>query len=174
MMAVTDLAEVSTGLRPRSRADYEDFLYREAALLDEWRLEGWLSLFTPDSVYEVPTMGIGLEAGPDSTLFYIADDYRRLRHRVVRLNKPTAHAEWPQSTTVRAIHNVRIVGVEDRGVHVACTFTTYRSKHNVTDTYIGHGHYWLVEMNGEVRIRTKRVLLGMNSLQPHGKVSIIL
>ena len=49
MMAVTDLAEVSTGLRPRSRADYEDFLYREAALLDEWRLEEWLSLFTPDS-----------------------------------------------------------------------------------------------------------------------------
>jgi len=174
MMAVKDVAEVQARVNPRTRADYEDFLYREAALLDEWRLEEWLALFTPDTVYEVPTMGQGLKAGPDSTLFYIADDYRRLRHRVVRLNKPTAHAEWPHSTTTRAVHNVRIVGVEDRGVHVACTFTIYRSKHNVTDTYIGTAHYWLVEVDGETRIRAKRVLLGMDSLQPHGKVSIIL
>lgn len=173
-MAVKELAEIRAGVLPRSRADYEDFLYREAALLDEWRLEEWLALFTPDSVYEVPTMGKGLEACPNNTLFYIADDYRRLCHRVVRLDKPTAHAEWPHSTTVRAVHNVRIVDVEDSGVHVACTFTTYRSKHNVTDTYIGHAHYWLVEVEGEIRIRAKRVLLGMNSLQPHGKVSIIL
>ena len=173
-MTVKDLVDVPPEVQPRTRADYEDFLYREAALLDEWRLDEWLELFTPDSVYEVPTMGVGLKASPDNALFYIADDYRRLRHRVTRLDKPSAHAEWPHSTTVRAVHNVRIVGVEERGVHVACTFTTYRSKHNITDTYIGHAHYWVVEVNGDIRIRVKRVQLGMDSLQPHGKVSIIL
>ena len=173
-MAVNDLAEARATVQPRTRAEYEDFLYREAALLDEWRLDEWLELFTTDPVYEVPTMGVGLETRPDTTLFYIADDYRRLQHRVTRLDKPSAHAEWPHSTTVRAVHNVRILGVEERGVHVACSFTTYRSKHNFTDTYIGYAHYWLVELNGETRIRAKRVQLGMDSLQPHGKVSIIL
>lgn len=174
MMAVEGLAEARVTTQPRTRAEYEDFLYHEAALLDEWRLEEWFDLFTADCVYEVPTMGAGLEAGPEGTLFYIADDNRRLRHRVTRLFKPSAHAEWPRSTTVRAVHNVRVLGVEDRGVHVACTFSTYRSKHNFTDNYIGHAHYWMVEEGGEIRIRAKRVLLGMDSLQPHGKISIVL
>ena len=173
-MAVKDLAEPRLTVQVRTRAEYEDFLYNEAALLDEWRLDEWLALFTTDATYEVPTMGVGLNAGPDGTLFYIADDYRRLQHRVNRLDKPSAHAEWPHSSTVRAVHNVRIVGVEERGVHVACTFTTYRSKHNFTDAYIGHAHYWLVEVGGETRICAKRVQLGMDSLQPHGKISIIL
>lgn len=173
-MTVQELTEAGPALTPRTRTEYEDFLFNEAALLDEWRLGEWLALFTTDSIYEVPTMGQGLETGPDNTLYYVADDYRRLQHRVKRLGKPTAHAEWPHSTHVRAVNNVRILGVEDRGVHVTCTFTTYRSKHNVTDTYIGHAHYWLVDLDGEIRIRGKRVLLGMNSLQPHGKVSIIL
>ncbi|MDT7663767.1 MAG: p-cumate 2,3-dioxygenase subunit beta, partial [Pseudonocardiales bacterium] len=33
-----------------ARIEVEDFLYREAALLDEWRLEEWLDLFTLDCV----------------------------------------------------------------------------------------------------------------------------
>jgi len=37
-----------------SRNEVEDLLYREAALLDEWRLEEWLELLTDDAVYQVP------------------------------------------------------------------------------------------------------------------------
>ena len=37
-----------------SRQEVEDLLYKEAALLDEWRLEEWLELLTDDAVYEVP------------------------------------------------------------------------------------------------------------------------
>ena len=32
-----------------SRAEVEDFLYHEAALLDEWRLDEWLALLTDDA-----------------------------------------------------------------------------------------------------------------------------
>jgi len=174
MMTVQELAEARPAVQPRERSDYEDFLYLEAALLDQWRLDEWYELFTPDCVYEVPTMGTGLEAQPDNALFYVADDHRRLRHRVNRLNKPTAHAEWPHSDTVHMVSNVRIDGVDDRGVHVVCAFATYRSKHNITDTYIGHIYYTFAEVGGALRIRSKRVMLGMNSLQPHGKISIIL
>ena len=74
----------------------------------------------------------------------------------------------------RAVHNVRIPGVEERGVHVTCSFTTYRSKHNVADICIGHAHCWLVDQDGEIRKSGKPMLLGMNSLQPHGEISIIL
>ena len=57
-----------------SRIDIEEFLYREAALLDAWKLEEWLALFTEDAHYFVPTVGTATDVQPDNTLFYIADD----------------------------------------------------------------------------------------------------
>ena len=40
--------------RPVTRAEVEDFLYHEAALLDDWRLDEWLGLLTDDAAYYVP------------------------------------------------------------------------------------------------------------------------
>jgi len=37
--------------------EVENFLVREAALLDEWRLDDWLALFTEDARYLVPATG---------------------------------------------------------------------------------------------------------------------
>ena len=37
-----------------SRAEIEDFLFHEADLLDNWRLDEWLSLMTEDAAYFVP------------------------------------------------------------------------------------------------------------------------
>ena len=51
-----------------TRAEAEDFLYQEAAILDEWRLRDWLALFTDDAQYWVPSTD--RPAGtPDTTLF---------------------------------------------------------------------------------------------------------
>jgi len=36
------------------RQEVEDFLFAEAALLDEWRLDEWLALLTDDVTYIVP------------------------------------------------------------------------------------------------------------------------
>ena len=43
------------GSAPALRETVEEFLYREAALLDAWRLDEWLALFTADGRYLVPT-----------------------------------------------------------------------------------------------------------------------
>ena len=66
-MTVQELTQTRAAIQPRSRAEFEDFLYWEAALLDQWRLDEWFELFTTDAVYEVPTMGQGLEIQPDSS-----------------------------------------------------------------------------------------------------------
>ena len=39
------------------RLTVEDFLYREAALLDDWKLKEWLALFSPSARYEVAPTG---------------------------------------------------------------------------------------------------------------------
>ena len=91
-----------------TRAEAEDFLYREAALLDAWKLDEWLGLLTEDARYRVPSNDAP-DADPANTLFLIADDIQRIRGRVARLKDPNAHAEFPHSRTRRIITNVRIV-----------------------------------------------------------------
>src|SRR5688500_12785605 len=82
-----------------TRQDVEEFLYREALLLDEWQLPEWLELFTEDAQYQVPTTTAPRDASPKDTLFYIADDHFRLNERIVRLAKKGAMAEFPRSKT---------------------------------------------------------------------------
>lgn len=163
-----------TAMRPASRAEYEDFLYTEAALLDEWKLDEWFALFAEGATYEVPTAGARDDVRSSEALFYIADDYERLRQRVARLMKPGAHSEWPRSDGTRLIGNVRILHIAEADVSVECRFVTYRAKDGVTDTFFGHHLYVLRHTPDGLKIASKRSMLDMNNLRPGGRVSIIL
>ena len=107
-----------------NRAVYEDFLYLEAQLLDEWKLDEWFALFAEDATYDAPTAGASDDVSSSEKLFYISDDYFRLGHRVRRLNQKAAHSEWPRSHTSRLISNTRILGSDDSGVHLRSAFVT--------------------------------------------------
>lgn len=157
-----------------TRSEIEDFLFLEAELLDEWQLDEWLALFQEGATYEVPTAGADEDVKSSSALFYIADDYGRLKFRVERLKSKAAHAEWPRSRLVRLVSNVRIKGESDDGIKVRANFACYRSKHHITDVFVGHINYVLINTADGLRIKSKRVMLDINSLRPHGKVSIIL
>jgi len=160
--------------RTITRQDVEEFLYREAALLDSWKLEEWLALFTDDASYHVPTVGTPAEVTPDNTLFYVADDRPRLRERVVRLQKKTAHVEWPRSRTRHMLTNVLIDGREGDELVVGAAFAVHRFKNGQADTYVGRYRYRLVPQDAGFRIREKRCMLDMDALRPHGRVSILL
>jgi len=157
-----------------SRAEVEDFLFLEAHLLDEWRMDEWFTLFAGGASYEVPAAGAGDDVTSDTALFYIADDYMRLRFRVERLKSPAAHAEFPRSKTIRLISNVRVLGAEDGGWKVRSAFMTQRSKNGVNDIYVGHHLHRLTRVDGELKIAWKRSVLDHSDLRPHGRVSIIL
>src|SRR5207244_4047604 len=92
-----------------TRADVEDFLYHEAALLDAWRLDEWLALLTEDATYRVPSNDQP-QSDPKRALFTIADDIRRIRARVTRLKDPHAHAESPRSRTRPPLRTPRVAG----------------------------------------------------------------
>jgi len=157
-----------------SRESVEDFLFREAELLDEWRLPEWLALFTDDAHYYVPSTDVAPDASPDENLFYIADDRFRLGERVARLMKRTAHAEYPRSKVRHLVSNVRIRAQKADGIEVRASFVAYRTKEGVTDHYIGSYRYDLVPHEDGFRIREKRCVLDMDGLRPQGRISIIL
>jgi p-cumate 2,3-dioxygenase beta subunit len=151
----------------------EDFLYHEAELLDNWKLEEWTQLFVPESFYLIPPTDEP-NADHKNTLFIIADDHFKLVQRAKRLLKKEAHVEYPHSTTRHMISNVRIKEIQDNAAHVTCNFAVYRTKRQVLDTFVGHCKYKLTLVDDQLKIQEKRVILDLDALRPHGKVSIIL
>ena len=157
---------------PGLRARIEDFLYLEAELLDDWKIEEWFALFAEGATYEVPPTGED-DADPATSLFYIADDYVRLRERVVRLTKKEAHSEFPRSRQRHMVSNVRISGMAGSVADVTCNFVTYRAKRGVVDTYYGK-HVYRIDCGVDpFKIKAKRSILGMDMLYP-GKLTIII
>jgi len=157
-----------------TRAEVEDLLFREAALLDEWRLEEWLRLLTDDASYYVPPNDHP-EGDPKNTLFILADDIVRIRERIKRLMSPECHAEYPHSRTRRLISNVRIVGTSDDLTTVAANFVCYRfRRYERIREYVGSYRHVLKREGNELRIKERRVVIDAHELGSLGSVSFIL
>ena len=154
------------------REEVEDFLYEEAALLDEWRLDEWAALFTEDAKYVVPSTDLP-EGDPDLDLVFINDDIMRLRSRVKRLKSRHAHREYPWSRTRRFITNVRVKETVDGDLAVTANALVYRFRSGQDDPYVGHYEYTLRRVDGELKISYRRAILDHETLSRHGAVSII-
>ena len=154
------------------RAVVEEFLYNEAALLDAWRLDEWLALFTTDGRYLVPTTDLP-DGDPQKDLVFIDDDMVRLRARVERLKSRHGHREYPSSRTRRFISNVRIK-VEDGDFVVTSSFLVYRFRLGESSPYVGWYEHTLKRVDGELKIHHRKAVLDQEALSEHGAVSIIL
>jgi p-cumate 2,3-dioxygenase beta subunit len=157
-----------------TRAEVEDFLYMEADLLDEWKLDDWLKLLTEDAEYFVPSND-ALQGNHRTSLFTIADNAERIRQRVIRLNDPNCHAEFPQSRTRRLITNVRIIESAAGSVTATANFVCYRyRRYERIREYVGKYRYTLQRTEAGLRIRERRVFMDAHELASLGSVSFIL
>ena len=157
-----------------TRAEVEDFLYHEAALLDEWRLDQWQELLTDDACYYVPSNDQP-ESDHRRALFLIADDRERIRQRIIRVQDPNCHAEFPKSRTRRMIGNVRILDVEGDLISVAANFVCYRfRRYERIREYVGSYRYVLRRAGDGFRIKERRVLIDAHELGTLGSLSFIL
>ncbi len=155
-----------------TRGEVEDFLYREAALLDDWRLDDWLALWAPDGRYVVPAPDAP-GGDPRTSLPLVGDDLAHLRARVHQLMTGTAWAEAPRSRTVHLISNVQIVR-QDAAILVArSAFTVHRARGERQDLYAGRYEHELV-VGEPPRIRLKRVTLAHDHLHAQARLSILL
>jgi p-cumate 2,3-dioxygenase beta subunit len=159
-----------------TRTEVEDFIFAEHDLLDNWRLEEWRALFTADGEYHIVTPGVEAPetASPGEILFLVSDDQERLGQRVDRLMKPGANVEYPHSTTNHLVSNVRVEADQSDGIVARTHFITHRTKSDHTVAFIGRHLYRLVRDGGSFKIREKRCILDLDTLQSVGKVSIIL
>jgi 3-phenylpropionate/cinnamic acid dioxygenase small subunit len=162
----------------------EQFLYREARLLDEQRFHEWLQLFSDDVQYwmaartnryprsskAIVALDPDRYADEDPTrteeLGLFDEDLKSLTARVARLDTGMAWAEDPPSRTRHLISNIEVVpdalGPE---VRVHCNYIVYRSRGETEqDFFVGAREDRLRRVEGGWKIVRRRLVLDQNVL----------
>ncbi len=93
--------------------DLEQFLYREALLLDEKRWQEWLRLYTDDCFYWVPSV-LG-QQDPVNTISLYAEDRMRLEMRVLRVTHPRAFSQDFPTRMSHIVGNVMLDPEDGKG-----------------------------------------------------------
>jgi p-cumate 2,3-dioxygenase beta subunit len=150
-----------------------DFLYHEAELLDEWRLDEWLDLYTADATYVIPCTD-DPDGDPTKSLVLIDDNRMRLESRVERLKNRRAHREFPHSNVRHLVTNIRLGERDGTDLAVRAAFMVWRFRNGGEKHYVGRYLYRLVLDDQGWRIRSKRVVLDMTTLGSAYDVAIIL
>jgi benzoate/toluate 1,2-dioxygenase beta subunit len=135
----------------------EDFLLHEARLLDEARFDEWLTLFSADAQYWVPSEPN--QQSPHDTVSLIYDDRRLLETRVRRLASPRIYSQEPRSRTSRIVANVTIeeMAADRQACTVRSKFQLLEYRRNAQTPYAGTSFHRLVRAGDDVRIAWKRV-----------------
>ena len=152
--------------------EVEQLLYREARILDEWNLDAWLTLYTADARYIVPTTDLP-DANPDTDLVFIDDDYQRMAGRVGRLKSRHAHREYPASRTRRFISNVMVTDVDGNEISATASVAVWRFRAGESAPYVGYYDVRMRRVAGQLKLCYKRAVLDQEALSDHGALSII-
>ena len=159
------------------KEEIQDFLFREAELLDERNFEEWLDLLTDDIRYWMP-MRRNVKAneldreftreGQDINWF---DEGKETLYRRVRQILTGVHwAEEPLSRICHFVTNVQLLWAETSitdpiEVSVKCRFLIYRNRvQTETDFLIGKREDTLRKVNGEWKISQRKIILDQNVL----------
>jgi dibenzofuran dioxygenase beta subunit len=154
--------------------EVEQFLFREASLLDEFRLHEWVELFTDDVRYWMPVVEtvaepLSVEEAERSMMAIYDDDKNFLKRRVSRLDTGLAHAEQPRSRTRHLLSNVRITEVQ-RGDELTTltalsNFIVFQSRFESSDHFfVGRREDRLQKRAEQWKIAQRRIWLDQELL----------
>jgi 3-phenylpropionate/cinnamic acid dioxygenase small subunit len=164
--------------------EVEQFLYREARLLDERRFAEWLALLTDDVRYWMagrsnryprrskaiaildPDRYVEDDTPRDDELALFDEDKQTLTQRVERLDTGMAWAEDPPSRTRHLITNVEVApGPTRLEVEVFSNFIVYRTRAETEqDFYVGARRDRLRWSDGDWKLAERKVVLDQNVL----------
>jgi 3-phenylpropionate/cinnamic acid dioxygenase small subunit len=143
---------------PKTRADCEAFLFREARLLDDGRFDAWLDLFTPQCLYWIPSVVGG--GDPRRQVSLVFDDRRRLEDRVFWLQCGFAYSQTPRSRTSHMLGNIEVFqdSTEDQ-VRIRSSFVVHEFRQGKGRSLAGWYGHRLQKHQGEWKIVQKLVNL---------------
>ncbi len=142
------------------RAEVEAFVYREARLADEFKLDEWEALLTDDFHYWVPSGRI--EGDPADQLSYLNDNRARVATRIRQLKTGKRLSQLPISPMRRVVSNIEVIDDGGDEIEVGANFVLYelavQSSHELR-VWPGHVRYRLRRRGAELAMAAKWVEL---------------
>jgi len=153
--------------------EVEQFLYREARMLDDRLFMEWLGLLADDCTYRVPTReNVQAVRGQDAVttedelagIAYFEDDKLTLMGKAMRLGTGTAWGENPPSRTRRLVSNVEVLRGEAPGeLLVYSNLVLHRSRRvDETSQFVGQRRDVLRQTEKGLLLAKRVVVLDMN------------
>jgi 3-phenylpropionate/cinnamic acid dioxygenase small subunit len=153
------------------RHKVENFLYREARLMDEHAYDEWLALWTDDALYWVPCNEDDFD--PERHVSIVYENRARLEDRIARLKSGAAYAQDPKSRLSRIISNVEIEDENGTEAMVRSTFNVTALRRGRMDTFAGRAIHKLRPEGDSFKIAYKKVLLINNDVVIHNLTFLI-
>lgn len=136
----------------------EQFIYREARLMDENAYDEWLAMWAEEALYWVPANIDNPD--PAHHISTIYDNRNHLEARIKRLKSGMAHAQAPVSRMRRVVSNIEIEERPDGTVEARSNFVLGELRRGRQDVFIGRTlHRLRPDGAGGYRIAEKKVLL---------------
>jgi benzoate/toluate 1,2-dioxygenase beta subunit len=145
---------------PLDRHQIENFLYREARLMDENAYDEWFALWTDDAMYWVPANEDDIDPLRHVSIVY--EDKAHLEDRIARLKSDAAYAQDPRSRMRRVISNIEIEEGEQGDVIVYSNFNLTELRRSQQRTFAGRTIHKLRPEGNSFKIAYKKVLLVNN------------
>jgi 3-phenylpropionate/cinnamic acid dioxygenase small subunit len=159
------------------KQEVEDFLYREADLLDERRYEEWLDLLAEDVRYWMPMRRNVPRDEPEreftregADVNWFDEGKETLTRRVKQILTGVHWAEEPPSRICHMVSNVQILRASPAGpspteVAVKSRFLVYRNRvETETDVLVGKREDLLRQRDGQWRIARRKIVLDQSVL----------
>ncbi|QFT61198.1 2-halobenzoate 1,2-dioxygenase small subunit (plasmid) [Sulfitobacter sp. THAF37] len=156
-----------------NRDDLIDFVYDEAATIDQMRWDDWLALFHKDGRYWMPLEWQQEDPILQPSLMY--EDRLLLTVRVERLAGERTFSQKPKSRCHHLMERPRILSMgEDGGVHKLRTSFIYtETRGDLLERYSGWVSHELVEVDGTLQIKLKRINL-INFDAPFSNIQLFI
>jgi benzoate/toluate 1,2-dioxygenase beta subunit len=150
-----------------------DFIFSEAALLDEAKWDEWLDLFTPEGTYWVPLSPDQPDPHEHVSLFY--EDRILMEMRVKRLLHPRSFSLEPPLRTSRLVGNVRLKSVDlaSRSCIVGSAFHLLEARGDEQRMTGGFYTHHLSYAGPALKIVQKRVDM-INAQAPHEALQVFI
>jgi 3-phenylpropionate/cinnamic acid dioxygenase small subunit len=140
----------------KAQHDAEQFLYKQADLLDSRRWQDWIDLFTPDGIYWMPPDASYKTWDGQPAIF--AEDKNLMQVRMGRVLHPDAWSQRPQWGTNHVVSNVVIDKAAKNGdLVVRSRFHMLEMRRDDIRHFAGQYTHHLKKVKGGYRIKLQRV-----------------
>jgi 3-phenylpropionate/cinnamic acid dioxygenase small subunit len=160
------------------KSDVEDFLYREADLLDQRKFKDWLDLLTDDIVYFMPmrrNVKFGQQDERENTrvgegISWFDEDKWTLAKRVEQILTGVHFAEEPLSRVCHMVSNVQLLEVrpsldEPHEVVVRSRFLIHQNRVEYESyMFVGKRTDIVRRVGGDWKIARREIILDQNVL----------